>query len=501
MTVYKYNQNNICWQQVESLVFEWQCKIYQASFSGNKNRMYFIQNKFIRSTSRKLIAIRRGINNFEKFAKSQYKYFFFHNNSYEVQCSNISLIIDSYIQLLTNLAFEPEWEREFSKKDQNNYRFRVGFQYYDIMENVRKRIRSPTYFTNISIYRDNLFGYVFILEKIHVNPQNYYLFRAWFKRSLLKKDKKHFIKINKITYHVERFFFKNIVMYGMEQTFIEKISKKKYLGIQMSRKKWVRNFVYVRLDNDFIIFSPNRRAKRFRTIRSKWLVKVGFKLRKRRFKICHTRKKVLDKKTTKDIIFPGFTLCGFFFQHCRFKKPIYFNKTLNLRRKKSYNRHLIYEITITPSKKKLKEHLNKLSYIIFTLGTNIHHRTLIKSTNPIIWNWCNYFRYYNCKTRFRLRQYVTFCILKQWSKQFLRKKIFRRSFLNMSKVNNQSETFNYLNIMNVKITRKILLHTDFTPKIFIQMDEKFSIFNEDGTYFNKRFSTIEKLPLFFINEM
>jgi hypothetical protein len=83
MTVYKCNRNNICWQKVESLVFQWQHKIYQASFSGNESRIHFIQNKLIRSTIRKLIAIRRGINKLEKFEEIRYTYLFFYNNNFD----------------------------------------------------------------------------------------------------------------------------------------------------------------------------------------------------------------------------------------------------------------------------------------------------------------------------------------------------------------------------------------------------------------------------------
>jgi len=516
MTVYKYNRNNICWQQVERLVFQWQHKIYQASISGNKNQIYFIQNKLIRSTIRKLISIRRGINNFEKqFIKSRYTYFFSYSFNFEisikkviyekkkiekVQCFYVSSIINSYTLFLINLALEPEWERKFSRQDQNNCRFRIGFQYHDMMENIRKRFQNPTYFTNISVHRINVFRYIFVLEKTHINPQNYILFQDWFKRNFLKKDKKLSIRVNKTIYrkNIKCFFFKNIVLHGIEQNFIEKISKKiKHLR-NFQRSKWIRSFGYIRSSDNFVIFSPSRSGKRFRVVMSKWLIKVGFDLRKKRFKMSHSRKKVcfLNKKAKKNIIFPGFALCGFFFQHYKFRRIACFKKNVNLAKKRSFDRNLIYQITITPSKKKLKLHLNKLSYTIFSIGIRIHHRTLIESINPTIWNWCNYFRYYNCKTRFRLRQYITFCMIKQWSKKFLKRKIFRKRFFSMSKkANSQSETITYLNIMSVKTIRKILLHTDFTPKIFIQVSKKFSIFNKDRFYFNKRFSTLRNLLL------
>ena len=90
MTVYKYNWNNICWQYVESQVFQWQREIYNASFRGNKNRIYYLQSKLIRSTIRKFIVIRRNINNFEKQSiGNQYINYFFYDNSFGIFIKNM----------------------------------------------------------------------------------------------------------------------------------------------------------------------------------------------------------------------------------------------------------------------------------------------------------------------------------------------------------------------------------------------------------------------------
>lgn len=332
MTVYKYNRNNICWQKVEGLVFQWQCKIYQASISGNKNQIYFIQSKLIRSTIRKLIAIRRGINNFEKQkTKSQYIYFFSYDKNFEtfikstiykekikkVHCLCIFSIINSYTLLLINLALEPEWERRFSKYDQNRYKFRIRFQYHDIIENVRKQIRNPTYFISIKASKINIFGYILILKKIHINPQNYNLFRNWFKEVFFKKDEKSLRRTNKTIYqkNTECFFFKNIVICGIEIFFIERISKKIKFLRNFHISRWIKNFGYARFDNNFVVLSPSRNRKRLVIEISKWLLKVGLNLKKKRFKMCHSRKKIRfpSKKIIKNIIFPGFNICGFFF--------------------------------------------------------------------------------------------------------------------------------------------------------------------------------------------
>jgi hypothetical protein len=185
-----------------------------------------------------------------------------------------------------------------------------------MMENVRKRFQNPTYFTNISVHRINVFRHVLILEKIHINPQNYILFQDWFKRNFLKKDKKLSIRINKTIYrkNIECFFFKNIVLHGIEQNFIEKVSKKiKHLR-NFQRSKWIRNFGYIRSSDNFVIFSPSRNGKKFRVIMSKWLIKVGFDLRKKRFKMSHSRKKVyfLNKKAKKKYYSPWFYPLWFF---------------------------------------------------------------------------------------------------------------------------------------------------------------------------------------------
>jgi len=79
MTECKKTGNNICWSKVEILVFQRQQKIYQASFSGNTIKIYYLQSKTIQSTVRKLIAIRRTMNDPKKHL-SYYPIFFLINN-------------------------------------------------------------------------------------------------------------------------------------------------------------------------------------------------------------------------------------------------------------------------------------------------------------------------------------------------------------------------------------------------------------------------------------
>jgi hypothetical protein len=249
----------------------------------------------------------------------------------------------------------------------------------------------------------------------------------------------------------------------------------------------MRNIGFIRFFNKFIIFSPIKNPKRQKKSILRWIVKVGFDINKR-FKIHHTRKRFCfrDKKATNDIVFPGFTIFGFRLQHCRFKK------ILSLLKKENCVINLTYRISITPSKKSIKKHFNKLSYSMFTLDINIHYRTLLKNINPIIWIWCNYFRYYDCYNRFRLSQYVTFYILKQWRKKLSRKKTFLKRFFKIRKqASSQSSSAVYLNFTTARATGTILLHTDFSPKTFVPISKSFSIFNGNNFYWNKRIATLE----------
>jgi hypothetical protein len=124
--------------------------------------------------------------------------------------------------------------------------------------------------------------------------------------------------------NIECFFFRNILMYGLEQVLIERARKKiKQLNnLQISKQNWIKNFGYTRFDKRFIIFSPNKNRIKFKKNRFQWLIKIGFNLRKKQFNMRSTRKKLyfLNKETVESIIFPGLSLCGFFFQHYKFKK-------------------------------------------------------------------------------------------------------------------------------------------------------------------------------------
>jgi hypothetical protein len=287
-------------------------------------------------------------------------------------------------------------------------------------------------------------------------------------------------------------------MYGIEQVIIEYTNNKikQHEIFQDSPYKWTKKLKFIRLVEKIMIFSPADHKKKIQRACFNWLAKVGYTLMQ--LKIRHTRKafSCTVKTIPRSIVFAGFNIFGFYFKHYRFKTTNQNRKTFKL--KKSYVFNIVHQIVVIPSKKRIKQHLNNLSYIIFILHRNVHFRILVTKLNPIIWNWCNYFRYYNCQGRFRLRQYTRFCIIKQWSKnarkKILKKKLFKKYVCTERKrANTQSRTIVSLSLINIRTTNKILFHTDFTPKVFITIKKGYSIFNQNSFYWNKRLSTIENI--------
>jgi len=283
-------------------------------------------------------------------------------------------------------------------------------------------------------------------------------------------------------------FFTNILIHGIDQFVIEHINNSLHI-MNPFLSKWTHRYNYIRFIDSFIIFSPVDVKKGYKSCLQS-LLKVGFALIIEEPKVQHTRKKFsfISKSTVKKIIFPGFDIFGFYFQHCRFQKLLQYKEDFRITREKNAA-DVIYQIIITPSKKRIAQHFNNLSYAIFIADFGIYFQSVIKKVNTIIWSWCNYFRYYNCQNRFRLRQYTTFYILKQWNK-----KSEKKYFCKMrKKISNQSRIAAYLNLITIKTTSKILLHIDFTPKTFVQVKREISIFDQDNLHWNKRFSKIENI--------
>merc|ERR1712118_345495 len=109
-----------------------------------------------------------------------------------------------------------------------NYNLRLRIYPYDRIEQIRKLVRNPTYFTSIKMYRLKDFTYSRTLEKIQVNKKNYERFRFWIKKRCFGKDINFLIETKDPTNrnNTSSLFFTNILIYGIEQNTIEYINKK-----------------------------------------------------------------------------------------------------------------------------------------------------------------------------------------------------------------------------------------------------------------------------------
>jgi hypothetical protein len=203
-------------------------------------------------------------------------------------------------------------------------------------------------------------------------------------------------------------------------------------------------------------------------------------------KLQHTKKNFIYQ--SRKIILFGFTIYDLYVCHSRIRQQIQYKTTWELS-KQTYRLDIIYyQLNITPSKIGIITHFKNILYTISTprmIGCN---QIIIKIVNPFIWNWCNYFRYYNCQRRFRLRQYVT---LSLWIR-FRRLKIiafcglFHISYFAHQKTKNHNNILRRIWSRPIKLIYKILLHIEFNPKVFIHSQKRTSIFSANLSYWNNR---------------
>jgi hypothetical protein len=219
------NWNIIRWNNVENLIYQKQQDIYQARFRDDTNRLHYLQTKFINSTRRKLITIRRIINNFKtrpnkiyyekkqtffkkilgifkkkitekQYRKNEKKSLYIHISSFNNDCK----------VFIINLTIEPEWERKFCKYDPRNLNFRIGYDPQDTIEQLRKKLQNPVCLIRIELRTIKIVFYPRIFEKIHIKQENYNLVRVMLKK--IENNKIRFIK-NKMNRYKKKnpFFF------------------------------------------------------------------------------------------------------------------------------------------------------------------------------------------------------------------------------------------------------------------------------------------------------
>src|SRR5262245_20825560 len=200
------------WPQVEANVHTLQRRIYRAEQQGQRRTVRSLQRLLLRSTSAKLLAVRRvtqdnqgkrtpGIDGVA-FLEPQERCLLIQNlnlaqparpvrrlwipkpGTQEQRPLGIPTMSDRAAQALVKLALEPQWEARF---EPNSYGFRPGRSCQDAIEAIFQEIRyKPKYALDADIAKcfDRI-GHQALLDKLDTFPLLRRVIKGWLKAGVL----------------------------------------------------------------------------------------------------------------------------------------------------------------------------------------------------------------------------------------------------------------------------------------------------------------------------
>jgi len=407
-TTVEWNQTN--WRKLERQVFKLQKRIYQASSRGDVKAVRRLQKTLMRSWSAKCIAVRRvtqdnkgkrtaGVDGVKsltpvarfdlvkqlritKKSKPTRRVWIPKPGTEEKRPLGIPTMYDRALQALAKLALEPEWEAKF---EPNSFGFRPGRSCHDAIGAIFNQIRYKDKFVldaDISKCFDQI-NHEALLRKINTFPTLRQQIKAWLKSGVI--DGKSLSTTSEGTPQggVISPLLANISLHGMENR-IKQVSKTAAL---------------IRYADDFVIIHEDLTVvHRCQQVITEWLKGMGLELKPSKTRITHTLHKYEGNV--------GFDFLGF---NVRQHKVGTYRSARNGKKQP-----LGFNTLITPSKEKIKLHLEEIGGIIDTHIT-APQAALIKALNPVIRGWANYYSTVVSNDTFQLLGHLTYQKLRAWA--------------------------------------------------------------------------------------
>jgi RNA-directed DNA polymerase len=304
----------------------------------------------------------------------------------------IPTINDRALQALVKLAMEPEWEAKF---EPNSYGFRPGRSCQDAIEAIYVNIRLKSKYVldaDISKCFDRI-NHKALLSKVHTYPTLNRLIKAWLKAGYM--DGKDLFPTNEGTPQggIISPLLANIALHGMEERVMQYAET-----LKGSKRDNRRDISLIRYADDFVIIHKELNVvKKCQEIIADWLKDMGLELKPSKTKLTHTLNEINGNV--------GFDFLGFHVQQY---------KTGNYR--SAYTSRGIplgFNTLITPSKSKVKAHLEKIAEIINS-HKNAPQMALISHLNPIIRGWENYYSTRSSKETFCKVDSLMYNKLRAW---------------------------------------------------------------------------------------
>jgi len=410
------------WRKLERVTFKLQKRIYQASERGDVKAVRKLQKTLIRSWSAKCVAVRRvtqdnqgkntaGVDGVKSLtpkqrttlvsslkltgkAKPTRRVMIPKPGTEEKRPLGIPTIDDRALQTLVKLTLEPEWEAKF---EPNSYGFRPGRSCHDAIEAIFNNIRyKAKYVLDADIAKcfDRI-DHKALLDKVKTYPTLRRQLRCWLKAGVLENG--NYSPTNEGTPQggVISPLLANIALHGMEERvkqYAETLKGKKAKNRKaLSLIRYADDFVIIHEDINVILACQK--------IIADWLSDIGLELKPSKTKLTHTFNKYEGNI--------GFEFLGFHVQQHAVGNYRCANNTNGT--------PLGFSTLITPSKPKLKAHLDKIAEVIDTHKT-APQAALISRLNPIIRGWSNYYSTVVSKGTFSKVDNLTYDKLRAWAR-------------------------------------------------------------------------------------
>ena len=415
--------DNVNWRKVEIRTFKLQHRIFQASKRGDVKAVRKLQKTLIRSWSARLLAVRKvtqdnqgkktagvdGVKSLSPKARMNLadnlritgkvrptrRVTIPKPNSDEKRPLGIPTMYDRALQTLVKQALEPEWEAKF---EPNSYGFRPGRSCHDSIGAIFNSIRyKAKYVLDADIKKcfDRI-NHQALLEKVNTYPTLNRILKQWLKAGYIDQGD-NFFPTNEGTPQGGTIspLLANIALHGMEER-IKEFAR----TLKGNKKANQDSLSLIRYADDFVIIHEDLGViKSCQQIIEEWLSDIGLEMKPEKTRITHTLIKT-EKET-------GFEFLGFHIQQ---------HKVGNYRSAKNPHKEILgFTTLITPSKKCIKAHLEKIGEVIDTHKT-APQAALISKLNPIIRGWSNYYSTVVSKETFSRLDNLVYQKLRAWAK-------------------------------------------------------------------------------------
>jgi RNA-directed DNA polymerase len=407
---------SVSWPLVRKRVFSLQRRIYEAKKSGNKHRLFFLQNKLINSLDAKLLSVLQvtSLNQGKKTPGVDKKVATIGKDKLEIVYSlslngnaqpirrvwidkpgklekrplGIPTIRDRAKQALAKLALEPEWEAVF---EPNSYGFRPGRCSHDAIEaiflNLSKNIPKWVYDADIRKCFDTI-DHGALLAKLDTFPKMEKQISAWLQAGVLEGYSNTSKEAEPTTQSTPQGgivspLLANIALHGLEHHLKEFVmglpgkplptsnrgnaAKRKALGV-------------VRYADDFVLTHGNKQ------ILELCIQETRSFLSSMSLSISEEKSKLRDCRE-------GFSFLGF--------------RIIQIKRRGKYS------VNIYPSRKNQAGILLKLRSIV-QQGKSLSSYDLIGRLSPVLTGWARYYQYCECSEVFTKLQHLLFQKLRAW---------------------------------------------------------------------------------------